>query len=60
MTEPEPHLDHLRDPRLAPYIASAAPAWLFGLDPLRLVWTNAAGAAVLGQSAPAAVAGRPI
>jgi PAS domain S-box-containing protein len=40
----------LRDPRLAVHATSATPAWLWSADALRLLWTNAVGAAVFGAA----------
>jgi PAS domain S-box-containing protein len=60
MTDSEPQFDPLWDTRLTPYFVSASPAWLFELDPIRLVWTNAAGAMLLGALSPSELATRPI
>src|SRR5437870_5672297 len=56
----KPVLALLRDPRLSPHVTSPVPAWLCTVEPLRMVWTNAAGAGLRGTASPAAVAGRPI
>jgi PAS domain S-box-containing protein len=45
----------LRDPRLAPHLLSAAPAWLWSADGSRVLWSNVAGAAALGAATPAAL-----
>ena len=42
----------VNDPRLAPYATSAQPAWLWSTDGSRILWCNAAGAAVLGVTDP--------
>jgi PAS domain S-box-containing protein len=41
-------LSLLRDGRLAPLATSALPAWLWSTDGNRILWANAAGAAVFG------------
>jgi hypothetical protein len=41
---------YVRDPRLAPYVTSAQPAWLWSASGLRVMWSNAAGAAVFGAA----------
>ena len=38
----------MTDHRLAPYAASAQPAWLWSADGSRILWCNPAGAALLG------------
>ena len=43
----DPLLSFLRDPRLANHALAAAPAWLWAADATRVLWANAAGAAVL-------------
>jgi signal transduction histidine kinase len=40
----------LRDPRLTACAASPEPAWLWSVDATRVLWANAAGAALLGSS----------
>jgi PAS domain S-box-containing protein len=50
----------LRDPRLAPHVLSPMPVWVFGVAPRCVVWTNAAGAALLGATDVAALEGRAI
>jgi PAS domain S-box-containing protein len=60
MTHPDLHLQLLRDPRLAPHVLSPTPAWVFGVAPRRLLWTNAAGAALFGATDVAALVGRGI
>ncbi|MBR1125981.1 PAS domain S-box protein [Bradyrhizobium lablabi] len=47
-----------RDPRLAPHANSALPAWLWSADGARIVWANAAGAAVFGASDAAELAAK--
>ncbi|MDQ8726936.1 PAS domain-containing protein [Bradyrhizobium sp. LHD-71] len=42
----------LRDPRLAPYVASPQPAWLWSSDGGRILWCNASAAAALGIADP--------
>ena len=56
----EPVLALVRDPRLSPHVTSPGPAWLCTVEPLRLVWTNGAGADLRGSPSPAAVVQRPI
>ncbi len=46
MDRPPP--DILRDPAVAAHASSARPAWLFASDGARLIFANAAGAALLG------------
>jgi PAS domain S-box-containing protein len=58
MTEVPLLLAQLRDPRLAPYMVSAAPAWLWAADGSRVLWANAAGAVALDAATPAALRGR--
>src|SRR6266571_1186550 len=60
MPKPYSQLALLRDPRLAPHVMSPVPAWLWALEPPRILWANAAGAALLGASSGAALAERPI
>jgi hypothetical protein len=50
----------LRDARLTPLALSALPAWLWSPAATRVLWANAAGAAMLGAPTPAALAVRPI
>ena len=40
----------LRDPRLAALAPSAWPAWLWSADGARILWANAAGAAIFGAA----------
>src|SRR3954469_25777376 len=40
----------LREPRLAACAAAAEPAWLWSLDATRVLWANAAAAALLGSA----------
>lgn len=40
------------DPRLAPYVASPQPAWLWSADGSRILWSNDAGVAALGAADP--------
>jgi PAS domain S-box-containing protein len=54
----DPLLSFLRDPRLANHAVSAAPAWLWTADGTRVLWANAAGAAVLDAANPHALAER--
>jgi PAS domain-containing protein len=51
-------LSLLRDSRLAPLATSALPAWLWSTDGNRIVWANAAGAAVFGAPTSAAIGSR--
>lgn len=51
-------LSLLRDGRLAPLATSALPAWLWSTDGNRIVWANAAGAAVFGAPTSAAIDSR--
>jgi PAS domain S-box-containing protein len=44
----DPLLTFLRDPRLANHALAATPVWLWAADATRVLWANAAGAAVLG------------
>src|SRR5262249_61353033 len=44
----DPLLTFLRDPRLANHALAVAPVWLWAADATRVLWANAAGAAVLG------------
>jgi PAS domain S-box-containing protein len=54
----DPLLTFLRDPRLASHAVAAAPVWLWAADGTRVLWANAAGAAVLGAASPYALAER--
>lgn len=54
----DPLLTFLRDPRLANGAFAAAPVWLWAADATRVLWTNAAGAALLGAASPHALAER--
>src|ERR1700719_828890 len=58
MTQSDPLLTYIRDARLANHALSAAPAWLWSADATRVLWANAAGAAVLGAASPHALAER--
>jgi PAS domain S-box-containing protein len=58
MSLSDPLLTHIRDPRLANHALSAAPVWLWSADATRVLWTNAAGAAILGAASPYALAER--
>jgi signal transduction histidine kinase len=40
----------LRESRLAAFAAAAEPAWLWSTDAARVIWANAAGAALLGSA----------
>ena len=42
----------LRDPRLSAHVTSALPVWLWSEDASRILWANAAGAAIFGGPAP--------
>src|SRR6266516_2922543 len=55
-----PVLALVRHPRLSPHVTSPVPAWLCTVEPLRMVWTNAAGARFRGSSSPATVTQRAI
>src|SRR5262249_10224518 len=48
------------DPRLANHAAAAAPAWLWAADGTRVLWANAAGAALLGAKTLAELSERRI
>ena len=50
MTSVESELALWRDPRLAALAISASPAWLWSADATRILWANAAGAALLGAA----------
>jgi signal transduction histidine kinase len=50
MTFVESELALLRDPRLAAAATSAWPAWLWSADASRVLWANAAGAALFGAA----------
>src|SRR5580692_8031731 len=50
MTFVESELALLRDPRLAAPATSPWPAWLWSADASRLLWANAAGAALFGAA----------
>jgi PAS domain S-box-containing protein len=54
----DPLLTFLHDPRLANHAMAAAPVWLWAADGTRVLWANAAGAAVLGAPNPYALAER--
>jgi PAS domain-containing protein len=54
----DPLLTFIRDPRLADHAVSAAPVWLWAADGTRVLWANAAGAAVLGAAHPHALTER--
>ena len=58
MIQSDPLLSYLRDPRLAIHATSAAPVWLWSADATRVLWANAAGAAVLGANSLQALAER--
>ena len=51
-------LSLVRDSRLAPLATSALPAWLWSTDGNRILWANAAGAAVFGAPTSAAIGSR--
>ena len=50
MTFVESELALLRDPRLAAPATSAWPVWLWSADASRILWANAAGAALFGAA----------
>jgi signal transduction histidine kinase len=50
MTFVESELALLRDPRLAAPATSPWPAWLWSVDASRILWANAAGAALFGAA----------
>ena len=50
MTFVESELALLRDPRLAATATSPWPAWLWSADASRMLWANAAGAALFGAA----------
>src|SRR5580692_3255777 len=50
MTFVESELALLRDPRLAALATSPWPAWLWSADGSRIMWANAAGAALFGAA----------
>lgn len=50
----------IHDQRLAPYAASSAPAWLWSSDGARILWANAAGAAVFNARDADDLAGRTL
>jgi len=54
----DPLLTFLRDPRLGNHAVGATPAWLWTADGTRVLWANAAGAAVLGAAHLRALAER--
>ena len=47
-----------RDARLANHAFAAAPVWLWAADASRVLWANAAGAALLGAANPHALTER--
>jgi len=58
MRDPDPHLAHVREPRLLPHVTGALPVWLCAENGSRILWANAAGAALLGAPATAAIGER--
>ncbi|MCZ7658820.1 MAG: hypothetical protein M5U07_13685 [Xanthobacteraceae bacterium] len=54
----DPLITLTRDPRLAMHATSAVGAWLWASDASRILWSNAAGAALVGAATPAALAER--
>jgi len=50
MLSVESGLGLLRDPRLAAHATSAWPVWLWSTDASRVLWANAAGAALFGAA----------
>ena len=55
---PESFAELTRDPRLAPLATDATPAWLWTADGSRILWSNAAGAALFGETLPQALSDR--
>ena len=53
MTDTPPQLAILRDPRLAAHALAPAPAWLWSPHANRMLWANAAGAAIFNAGSPA-------
>jgi PAS domain S-box-containing protein len=51
-------LQAVGDPRLAVYVASGLPAWLWSVDGARVLWANPVGAKVFGDSDGIALATR--
>jgi len=60
MSESQSLLVLLGDPRLAPHATSENPAWLWSADAARVLWGNAAAAAIFNAASPAALAGHTI
>ena len=54
----DPLLSFLRDARLANHAFATTPVWLWAADATRVLWANAAGAAVLGAANPHALGER--
>src|SRR5690349_12356756 len=46
----------LNDPRLAAHALTPEPLWLWGVQPLRILWANPVGAAIFDAPSPAAAA----
>ena len=53
-------LQGIRDPRLAVYATGSVPAWLWSIDGTRILWSNHAGAKVLGARNTAVLAAKII
>jgi PAS domain S-box-containing protein len=58
INEAEFQIRGVRDPQLAVYATSSLPVWLWSSDGTRVLWANAAGAAVFGARNGSALAGR--
>src|SRR5579885_606721 len=46
----------LNDPRLAAHALSPTPVWLWGIQPIRILWANPVGANIFEAPSPAAAA----
>ena len=51
-------LQGIRDPRLAVYATGSMPAWLWSHDGTRILWSNHAGAKILGARNAAILASK--
>ena len=60
MSEQGSLLVFLGDPRLAPYATGDIPAWLWSADATRILWGNAAAAAIFNAESSAALTGHTI
>jgi PAS domain S-box-containing protein len=58
MSEREPIVAGLRDPRIGAFAVSALPLWLWTSDGTRVVWANPPGAAIFGGEGPGSLADR--